>query len=131
MDVTTSQSGRNYSPLPIDATRGFPQSFSSTFAGKTYHFFMYVDVDAALLGPSTKNPLQLPTGNAFLVVQVEKENRDSTRTVIFLRKVVPDLEYLAGDIALIFPTQVVAQANLNGIGEFGSVVVGGIAARWA
>jgi len=130
MDVITSQSGRSYSPLPIDGTLGFPQSFSSAFGGKTYYFFMYVDIEASLLSSSTASLLQLPAGNAFLVVRVEKENRDNTRTIIFLRKVVPDMEYVAENIALTFPTQVVARANLNGRGDFGSVVVGGIAARW-
>jgi len=131
MSVITSQSGRSYSPLPIDGALGFPQTFSSAFGGKTYHFFIYVDIEASLLSSSTKSLLQLPAGNAFLVVRVEKENRDNTRTIIFLRKVVPDLEYVAENIVLVFPTQVVARANLNGRGDFGSVVVGGIAARWA
>lgn len=131
MGVINSQSGRSYSPLPIDGTLGFPQSFSSTFGGKTYHFFMYVDIEASLLNSSTANLLQLPTSKAFLVVQVEKENRDNTRTIIFLRKVVPNLEYVAENIALTFPTQIVARSNLNGRGDFRSVVVGGIADRWA
>jgi hypothetical protein len=46
---------------------------------------------------------------------------------VFLRKVVPTLEYRAGALALTFPTQVVARRNLNNPGTFGSRVVGGVA----
>jgi hypothetical protein len=50
---------------------------------------------------------------------------------IFNRKVIPTLKYEAGDIALNFPQQRIALQNLNGQGNFGSKVTGGIASRWA
>ena len=40
-------------------------------------------------------------------------------------KVVPSLEYRVGGLGLIFPTQIVARRNLNGVGSFGSNVIGG------
>lgn len=66
-----------------------------------------------------------------MVLHVEREASDGSRETIFLRKVVPELEYEAEGIALIFPQQRVARANLNGRGDFGSQVIGGIAPRWA
>ncbi len=73
--------------------------------------------------------LDLP--QAYLVVRVDQSMPDGSSVLLFLRKVVPELEYEAGTIALIFPTQSVAVQNLNGQGSFGSQVTGGIAARWA
>jgi hypothetical protein len=75
--------------------------------------------------------LDLPSPEACLVVHVIVELPDATQQPIFLRKVVPGLEYEVENIALIFPQQRVAVSNLNGVGDFGSQVIGGIAARWA
>jgi hypothetical protein len=52
---------------------------------------------------------------------------DGTQQTVFLRKVVPSLEYRAGGLALTFPTQIVSWHNLNNAGNFGSNVVGGVA----
>jgi len=73
--------------------------------------------------------LDLPSADAFLVVSVELDLPDGTRQPIFLRKVVPGLEYETENIALVFPQQRVAVLNLNSSGEFGSQVAGGIALR--
>jgi hypothetical protein len=131
MDLSSAKSARHYTPLPIDATQGFPQSFSSVLGSVTYFFTMYADIDARLLADPSVDLFQLPTENAFLVARVDKQNSDNTRTTIFLRKLTPELEYEVENIALFFPRQVVARQNLNGQGDFGSVVVGGIAPRWA
>lgn len=130
MNALVAKSGRQYSPLPIDGMRGFPQSFPLLFGGRTYHFRMYVNIPAELLTDQLTF-LDLPSDQAFLVVQVEHELADGTRETIFLRKVVPSLEYEAEHLALIFPRQLVARSNLNGQGDFGSQVIGGIAPRWA
>lgn len=131
MAVLTGNSGRTYTSLPIDAQAGFPQSFALQMEdGNSYRFTLYVDVDATVLAAATA-PLALPTTNAFLVVRVERLSTDGTSRIVFLRKVVPEQEYLAENIALMFPTQIVAQQNINGQGDFGSHVVGGIASRWA
>lgn len=128
MDASTAGSARTYTPLPIEPARGFPQSFAFLFGGTTYHFRLYVNAAAARLGPQTP-VLELPAKDAFLVVQVERDNGDGTRTPVFLRKVMPELEYEAGTIALFFPVQRVAPGNLGGQGELGSQVAGGIGER--
>jgi hypothetical protein len=45
--------------------------------------------------------------------------------------VLPGVEYEAGGIVLRFPEQRVARGNLNGQGDYGSLVRGEIAQRWA
>jgi hypothetical protein len=130
MDALTDTRTRSYTPLPIDPAKGFPQTFSMLFGGRTYHFTLYANIAAARLNPRAVH-LELPADSAFLVVRVEREERGGVRETIFLRKVVPGMEYETGDIVLTFPQQRVAVANLNGKGEFGSQVSGGIASRWA
>ncbi|MDT5293177.1 MAG: hypothetical protein QOJ76_57 [Acidobacteriota bacterium] len=130
MELFDTASGRAYTPLPIDPTRGFPQSFPVLFGGRAYRFGFHVNVAAERLG-ALDEMLELPAGDAFLVVRVEREETGGERETILLRKVVPGLEYECGDIALVFGAQRVARRNLNGQGDFGSAVTGGIASRWA
>ena len=142
MDTFIAKSGRQYFPLAIDNAQGFPQSFPFLFNGQTYHFRLYVNIAASLLNDA-KAFLELPmkqafptdtffpTERAFLVVQVERESDARNRETIFLRKVIPDLEYAVENIILTFPTQRIARSNLNGQGDFGTQVIGGIAERWA
>jgi hypothetical protein len=131
MDLSSAQSGRTYTALPIDPTLGFPQSFSFALDGVTYFFTLYVDIAATALDSATTDLFSLPAANAFLVARVDTQNSDGTGNTIFLRKVTPELEYLTENISLYFPQQVVARQNLNGQGSFGSSVMGGIAPRWA
>jgi hypothetical protein len=128
MVAPVGTSNRSYSPLPIDSSRGFPQSFPLLFANRNYRFRLYVNVPAGQIADKSKI-LELPSANAFLVVTVEVDEPDGTRQPIFLSKVVPGLEYESGNIAMVFPQQRVAVQNLNGQGEFGSQVTGGIALR--
>lgn len=129
MEVLVGKSGRTYTVLPIDGTRGFPQTFPLLFGSQTYHFALYVNVAGDLL--DDKPFIETPSAAAFLVVRVDREASDGSRKTIFVRKVVPNIEYSAGDIALLFSQQKVARKNLNGQGSFGSLVTGGIASRWA
>jgi hypothetical protein len=153
MGTLIGNSGRSYSPLPVDGDRGLPQAFPLVFAGTTYQFRLYVNASPSLLADQTavfdlpvprvapSRPLQggapapvafdLPVPEAFLVVRVDQGLPDGSSQLLFARKVVPGLEYVAGAIALTFPTQLVAVKNLNGQGTFGSQITGGIAARWA
>jgi hypothetical protein len=153
MDPITGNSGHVYAPLPIDGNLGFPQAFPLVFGGRTYRFRLYVNIapfftadSAAILdlpqpdagpfrvqGDGTLAPLvfDIPVPQAFLVVRVDQDQPGGTTRLIFLRKVVPNLEYQAGDIALTFTQLRVAVKNLNGQGAFGSLVIGGIAPRWA
>ena len=131
MDTFTGKSGREYELLPIDSTEGFPQSFPFLFEGQNYLFRLYVNIeDSALNVNEDKTFLEVPTKRAFLVVQVERELSSGNRETIFVRKVVPELEYVAEKIAIAFPKQKIARNNLNGRGELGSEVIGGIAKRW-
>jgi len=130
MDSLVGNSGRVYTPLPIDPQQGFPQVFSFQVDNRVYRFTLYVDMDAGLLA-GTDTLFSLPATDAFLVVKVERTNSDGTSKIVFLRKVTPEQEYEAENIALIFPMQTLARNNINGQGDFGSQVVGGIAPRWA
>ena len=128
MDTLVAASGRTYAPLPIDSSRGVPQFFPLLFANRNYLFHLYVNVPAARVADKSLI-LDLPSADAFLVVKVELDLADGTRRPIFLRKVVPGLEYETGRIAMVFPQQRVAVQNLNGEGDFGSQIIGGIALR--
>lgn len=129
-NTLSGTSGRTFTPLPIDSSRGFPQVFSLLFANRNYLFRLYVNVSASDVNDKTLI-MNLPSTDAFLIVAVELNLPDGTRQPVFLRKVVPGLEYETGSIAMTFPQQRVAVQNLNGQGEFGSQVTGGIALRWA
>jgi len=130
MVTITALSTREFTPLPLDGRRGFPQSFPVSFDGASYVFTLYVNADPAVLedGPAF---IPLPTDRSHLVVKVERDEEDGSRETVFLRKVVPGLEYETGAIALRFDRQTVASNSLNTAGDFGSVVEGGIARRWA
>lgn len=128
MSILIGTIERTYTPLPIDVSRGFPQSFPLVFSNRNYRFRLYVNAPASLVKDKTQI-LDLPSPDVFLVVQIELDLSTGIRQPIFLRKVVPDLEYEAGNIALIFPHQRVAVQNLNGQGNFGSQVMGAIALR--
>ena len=121
--MITGASGRTYDPLPIDNSAGFPQRFPFLLNGVSYQFLLYVDVPESALG-SIDELMVLPDAQRFLVVRVDVFGADGTAQTIFLRKVVPSLEYRAGGLGLIFPTQIVARRNLNGVGNFGSNVIG-------
>jgi len=121
---------RTFTPLPIDNSSGFPQSFPLFMDGRTYHFRLYINVPVALVRDKDA-VLDLPTKESFLVVQIERELADATRQIVFLRKVVPSLEYEVDRMVLVFPWQRVAVRNLNGQGDFGSRVSGGMAPLWA
>jgi hypothetical protein len=130
MSILIGAVERTYTPLPIDVSRGFPQSFPLVFSNRNYRFRLYVNAPAALINDKTK-VFDLPSPDICLVVQIEIELSSGVRQPIFLRKVVPDLEYEAENIVLIFPQQRIAVKNLNGQGDFGSQVMGAIALRWA
>ena len=124
--MITGVSGRTYDPLPIDNTAGFPQRFPFLLNGVRYQFALYIDVPESALG-SIDELMVLPDARRFLVVRVDVLGPDGAQQTVFLRKVVPSLEYRAGALALTFPTQIVARRNLNNVGNFGSNIIGGVA----
>jgi len=75
----------------------------------------------------TNELMVLPDAQRFLVVRVDVLAADGTTQTIFLRKIVPSLEYSVRGIGLYFPSQIVARRNLNGFGSFGSNIVAGFA----
>ncbi|MFI6041863.1 hypothetical protein ACIA8C_09525 [Nocardia sp. NPDC051321] len=118
-----------YLRLPIDADQGFPQAVRISLGERIYVLSMYVNVtDEALL--REPDPLQLPRAGAFLALEVSTEEAEGTR-ILFRRKLVPDLEYFADELALVFTELAVHPRNLNGTGAYDSSVVGGVALRWA
>ena len=207
MEMLPGQSGRSYTALPIDGSRGFPQSFPVLFGGRTYQFQLYVNVPAysiqratatyisrtilagaldnidttilvvsnkgfprstpfeiriddetlivtGIAGTSwsvirgvegtraaahtngalltyTTSVLDLPSSDAHLVMKVETALPDGTLGTAFLRKIISGFEYEVENIALLFTQQRVAVGNLNGRGDLGSLIMGGIAPRWA
>jgi hypothetical protein len=120
---------RDYLRLPIDPAEGFPQAFRLALSGRTYHFRLHANVaeEYAASAPAG-GLLDLPTAGAFLVLAVAREEPSGLATIL-RRKLVPAVEYLAGELALTFRTMRVDLRNLNGIGSFGSEVVGGVAVR--
>lgn len=124
---------RTYLQLPINADEGFPQSFRLSFNGNTYQVVLYVNIlEDGSEGPDagTGNMYTLPKKGAFMVMRVSREDAAGA-TVIFQRKLVPNCEYEAQDLAFVFRQMRIARENLNGAGAFGSAVIGGIATRWA
>lgn len=130
MSILIGTIERTYTPLPIDVSRGFPQSFPLVFSNRNYRFRLYVNAPTSLVKDKTQI-LDLPSPEAFLVVKIELDLSTGIRQPIFLRKVVPGLEYEADNIVLTFSQQRIAVQNLNGQGNFGSQVTGAIALRWA
>lgn len=122
---------RAYHPLPILPDEGFPQSFRLAFAERMYVVGLYVNVTEALLATLPDDALlELPQADAFLVARLARESGQSEPEVVFQRKLVPRLDYAAGDLALRFDELVVARRNLNAPGPHGSRVSGGIALAW-
>lgn len=128
---------RTYMQLPINADEGFPQSFRLNFAGNAYRLSFYVNVVEKEFTLPDDHIFQLPTADnstadnsvdAFMVMSVAREDADGL-AVLFRRKLVLNLEYEAAELAFVFRTLQVAKGNLNGIGAFGSAVIGGIAER--
>lgn len=121
----------DYHPLPILADEGFPQSFRLAFAERMYVVGLYVNVSERLLATLPDDALlELPQDEAFLVARIARESELPEAEVVFQRKVVPQLDYAAGDLALRFDELVVARRNLNAPGTHGSRVRGGIALAW-
>ena len=113
--------------LPIDPAEGFPQAFRLSFGGRTYRFRLYANVAEEVLDAAT-GPLDLPADKAFLVLSVAREEA-AGQTVILLRKLVPGVVYQAAELVLTFPTMRLDPRNLNGVGSFGSQVIGGVDLR--
>lgn len=145
----------NYLALPINADEGFPQSFRLAIGDSLYTFLLYVNIaEEEMLASPDDAIFDLPTPGqrAFMVMRVARETPTGSRAV-FQRKLVPGLEYAgptqplgaspadqpapagavapasASELAFYFSRIRVARANINGVGAFGSLVEGVVAAR--
>lgn len=118
-----------YIRIPINADEGFPQSFRLDFHGSTYRVFLYVNAPEDPAVP-LEHIYDLPEHEAFMVMRVEREGPGEAQ-VMFQRKLVRNQRYEAAELAFVFREMRVARRNLNGIGDLGSRVTGGIEARWA
>ncbi len=115
--------------MPINPEEGFPQSFLLNFNQQSYRILLYVNV-LEQDSETTENYIyNLPEPGAFMVMQVSRETTSPSQ-VIFHRMLVPGLEYEAAELALVFWKMQVARLNLNGVGAFGSDIIGGVASRW-
>lgn len=114
--------------LPINADEGFPQAFRLAVGDRLYQFRLYANIAEELLDPAPVVPFDLPAPGAFLVLRVDREEPTGP-VVLMQRKLVPDIEYEAGELVLTFRAMRLDPRNLNGFGSFGSRVVGGVARR--
>lgn len=121
---------REYLSLPIEADEGFPQSFRFVFGGSTYRISLYLTVLEDRRPTVDELVYELPTQTEYMVMTVAREGPGEPH-VIFRRRIVPNYEYEAEELAFLFRELKVARQNLNGVGSFGSRVTGGVAARWA
>ncbi len=119
---------RTYLQLPINADEGFPQAFRLNFLGNLYRVSLYVNVLEGDTPLPDDHIFQLPEPGAFMVMTVAREDMAGP-AFLFRRKLVLNLEYEAAELAFVFQKINVARRNLNGIGSYGSEVVGGVAAR--
>ena len=119
---------RTYLRLPINGDEGFPQALRVGFRDQTYGLLLYVNVLEGDPATPEDHVYDLPAPGAFMVMRVTRETVEGPR-VIFQRKLVPNLEYEAAEVAFLFRQMRVAKRNLNGIGAHGSQVTGGIAER--
>ena len=123
---------RTYQSLPIVADEGFPQSFRLALGSRIYRLTLYVNVTERLLDATPEDGvLELPQEDAFMVLRVARESDTAEPETILQRKLVPNLDYEAEDVALRFTEMRVARRNVNGVGPHGSSVKGGVAPRWA
>jgi hypothetical protein len=114
--------------LPIDADEGFPQAFRVALAGAVYQFRLYANVAEEIAAGLPDGTVKLPVQGAFMVLAVDREEPSGLVTLL-RRKLVPGVVYEAGALLVTFREMRLDRRNLNGLGAFGSEVIGGVALR--
>lgn len=116
--------------MPISPEEGFPQAFRLALGDRVYSVTLYVNIAEPVVEAAAENHLfELPQPGGFLVMRVVREGGETPR-VIFHRKVVRDHVYDAAELRFRFGRMAVNRRNLNGIGDFGSLIEGSVAVRW-
>lgn len=119
----------HYKKVPINESAGFPQSFRLSMNDVIYRINLYINIPEKILGSSDEVFDLLETGSRFMVMQVVREGSGDLKT-LFHRKLVKNIELYAAELSFKFREIQIARGNLNGIGDFGSKVVAGVALRW-
>jgi hypothetical protein len=70
------------------------------------------------------------TPHTYMVMRVIREVAAGSQVILF-RKIVGNLAYVAVELAFWFGRIRISKQNINGLGAFGSLVEGHVAARWA
>lgn len=121
-------------PLPVSADEGFPQTFLLALGERTYRVELYVDVPEHLLptrssrrdvidvvgAAPTASVRQDATG--LLVASIGRQQADGTLVPLLRRRLLPGLIHTARELVLVLDELRIAVGNLNGAGQFGSVV---------
>lgn len=127
--------------LPVDADEGFPQSFLLALAELTYRVELYVDVPEHLLPPrpaprdvidvvgAAPSAGQPHDAAALLVAAIARQQADGVVVPLLRRRLLPGLTHTAGELVLVVDDVRIAAGNLNGAGQFGSVVEARVGVR--
>jgi hypothetical protein len=118
-----------FRPLPIEPDEGFPQAFLLSFLDATFIMSFHVNI-AEDAQPDGNGLYELPGKGAFMVLTVS-QHLQAGPAILMRRKLVRHQILEAGAMLLRFTRLSVARLNINGVGAFGSVVEGEVAARWA
>ena len=136
--VAADRIAPDFRSLPVNPNEGFPQSFLLGFAERTYRFEFYVNIAAEQIPTGAADPrrrleLTRATGPAgglrgMLVGTITRQ--DSSGDVVLLRRrLLPGLQYTARELLLTVEEMSLAMGNLNGVGNFGSVLTARVALR--
>lgn len=128
--------------LPVNPDEGFPQSFLVGLGENTYGFELYVNVPEhqlpGRLGP--RETIDVVGGTApaggnrgpaqgLLVATVTRQQPDGSLVPLMRRRLVPGLLYTARELVLVVDELHIAAGNLNGAGQFGSVLLARVGVR--
>ena len=135
MDPFQLPSGRTYQPLPLAPDASFPARIPTSAAGQSILVLLYASI-AAERFETDEAVLPLDGPDAYLVMRVALDPPDAPRRTLLIRKVALNVEYDCGPVFITFPGAPhvednlrVARLNLNGTGQHGTRIVGGIAPR--
>lgn len=124
----------SYAGLPVSGDDGFPQAFLLDVNGTVYRltFGVMFSDPSLVLSPNyaaTFFDLPDPDLGLYLNLTVEIENLPSPQRLVGVSRIVPDIPILLGPLVFQFSRIKIAQANLSGPGQYGSEILGEVAAN--